>query len=128
MEKLTILVVDDEIIIRDLLYRSLTRLGYNVLTACDGLEAVRMYRDHQDEIALVILDYFMPNMNGWEAHEQIRAINSNVKTVLSSGQPEAKMTLAELPGITEILIKPYLINELQDVVQSALNGVQSDKE
>lgn len=120
MEKQTILVVDDEAIIRDLLFRSLTKLGYNVLTASDGMEAVDIVSNGNENISLVILDYYMPHMNGWEAHERIKEINPNLKTILSSGQPEAKTKLAELPGVTQILIKPYLVNELRDVVSSAL--------
>lgn len=120
MSKQTILVVDDENIIRELLDRSLTKLGFNVITAGSGEEALDIFQNHPDTISLVILDYFMPYMNGWEAHERIRAIRPDVKTIISSGQPEAKTKLTTLPGVTGILIKPYLIHELRDVVNSAL--------
>ncbi len=120
MDKKTILVVDDEHIIRDLLSRSLKRLGYNVVTAAGGYDALELYRSQSESISLVILDYIMPNLNGIELLEKLREINPGITSILSSGQPDAKLILETVDGIAGILMKPYLINELDEVVKDAL--------
>jgi len=81
----TILFVDDEETILDLAIQMLSALGYNVLPAGSGEEALRLYKSYQDKIDLVILDMIMPQMGGGETFDRMRQINPHVKVLLSSG-------------------------------------------
>ncbi|MCK5126887.1 MAG: response regulator [candidate division Zixibacteria bacterium] len=117
----TILVVDDELIIRDLLFRSLSQNDYRVILARDGFEAIDIYKAQTEKIDVVILDLQMPKMNGIEVLKKLRTINPNVSVILSSGYVE--LLNRELAGEfedIEILVKPYLITELYKAVQNAM--------
>jgi PAS domain S-box-containing protein len=81
----TILFVDDEDTILTLAGQMLTALGYDVFQAGSGEEALRLYKSHQEEIDLVILDMIMPHMGGGETFDRMRQINPHVKVLLSSG-------------------------------------------
>ena len=83
-----ILVVEDEMSARELAVIVLTRKGFEVLEAGDGLEGVEIFRKHAHEIRCVLLDLAMPNMDGDEAHKEIRKIRPDVPTILCSGYPE----------------------------------------
>jgi len=81
----TILFVDDEDTILVLAGQMLNALGYDVLQAGSGEEALRLYKSHQEEIDLVILDMIMPHLGGGETFDRMRQINPHVKVLLSSG-------------------------------------------
>lgn len=81
----TILLVDDEEIIIDVGKKLLEELGYRVLIARSGKEAIEVYRTHVDEIDMVLLDMIMPDMSGGETFEKLKEMNQEVKVVLSSG-------------------------------------------
>jgi PAS domain S-box-containing protein len=81
----TVLLVDDEEMLLDAGTDLLTHLGYHVLTAASGREALEQYKRHRDTIDFVILDMIMPDMDGEEAFTQLRAQNSKLKILLSSG-------------------------------------------
>jgi CheY-like chemotaxis protein len=81
----TILFVDDEDTILDLSRQMLSALGYNVLPAGSGEEALCLYKSYPEEIDLVILDMIMPQMGGGETFDRMRQINPHVKVLLSSG-------------------------------------------
>jgi CheY-like chemotaxis protein len=81
----TILLVDDEEITIDVGKKLLEELGYRVLIARGGKEAIEVYRGHVNEIDMVLLDMIMPDMNGSETFEKLKEIDQNVKVVLSSG-------------------------------------------
>jgi two-component system, cell cycle sensor histidine kinase and response regulator CckA len=81
----TILVADDEIMVLDIAIQYLEMLGYNVISANCGVEAATIYKEKQHEIDLVILDLIMPDMGGGEVYNIIKAMNPNVKVILSSG-------------------------------------------
>ena len=88
----TVLVVDDEEIVRSLAKKMVEIAGFSVLTANDGEEAVRVYREHQNEIACVLLDLTMPKMGGEETFRAIRQISPGVRVILSSGYSEETAT------------------------------------
>ncbi len=80
----------------------LKRLGFKVLTAGHGLEALEIFRMRKYEISLVILDLTMPGMNGWETLEALRALRPDIPVVLASGYDEARVmegAHAELPQV-----------------------------
>ena len=123
MKPRTILVVDDELIIRDLLYRSLTRLGYNTIIAAGGQQAVDIYALQHAEIDLVILDLLMPQLDGLAALDKMREINPDVTAIISSGHLESGTDLiAKELGAAGILIKPYLISELSELIEKTLGS------
>jgi len=118
-----ILLVDDEPAVRRVATLILTRHGYEVLVASDGVHALEIYRERQREIALVILDVTMPRMGGLACYEQLIQINPNVNVILSSGY-----SLEDLgprfpirPGV-RFVQKPYRIEELLEAVRSLLLG------
>ncbi|MBN1346379.1 MAG: response regulator [Phycisphaerae bacterium] len=84
----TVLVVDDEEVVRDIAAKVLDRAGFGVLTACDGQDAVRAFRRHADEILAVLLDRSMPGMDAKDVFAEIRRIRSDVRIVLTSGYSE----------------------------------------
>jgi len=118
----TILVVDDEEMVRNLARRLIERAGFTVLTAADGAQAVQLYRQHQAEIALVLLDLTMPRMDGQEAFRELRRISPSVRVVVSSGYSEEDATerFAGL-GLTGFVPKPYQPGELIATLKKALD-------
>ncbi|MDA8099165.1 MAG: response regulator [Nitrospiraceae bacterium] len=117
----TILVVDDEAMVKDLARDILKRYGYTVITAGGGAEAVSVYRERGPEIAAVLLDILMPDVDGKEAFRVIREINPEAKIVVSSGynQERDARALLEL-GAKGFVQKPYRIAELVKVVGDVL--------
>jgi two-component system cell cycle sensor histidine kinase/response regulator CckA len=120
----TILVVDDEPLIRDLAGRILENAGYSVLTAGSGKEAVEAYSQYQSDIALVILDLIMPEMGGKQCLEELLRINPQVKALIASGfaiKGEAKAFLdSEARGMVS---KPFNIRELLRSVRRVIDAV-----
>ena len=94
MEKLTILVVDDESRMRKLIKDFLTKEKYNVIEAEDGKEALDMFYDRKD-IALIILDVMMPKIDGWEVCREIREY-SDVPIIMLTAKGEEKDELKAL--------------------------------
>lgn len=117
----TILLIDDERVILDVAGRILQRLGYAVLQAQDGEEAVRLFAERQHEIALVILDMVMPRLSGREVFRRLQALNPEVRVLLSSGYSTDDDTQAILhEGVIGVVQKPYVMNELAHAVKRAL--------
>ncbi len=114
----TILLVDDEQMIRDLGTAVLTRAGYRVITAEDGQEAVETFQREFADIALVILDVTMPRMSGSDASRHMIRIDPSVRVLFSTGY--SADDLAELDGSQGLLSKPYRPQELVAAVRAAL--------
>lgn len=110
----TILVVEDEEMVRDLVLSRLSSLGYDTIHASDGEEGVAVFQERQNEIDLVLLDFVMPRMNGVEAFRELKRIKPDVKVILSSGYTE-DVVLEEFSGDRPagILHKPYRLEELR---------------
>jgi len=118
----SILLVDDEEAIADIGRRLLERLGYRVLSAGSGTEAVEIYRREQGGIDLIILDMIMPGISGGETFEQLKAINPSVKVLLSSGYSingQAKTILDR--GCKGFLQKPFGLGDLSKKVREVLD-------
>lgn len=119
----TILLVDDESIIRELGRDVLEQLGYNVFVAEDGLAALHLYEKHRDKIDLVILDLIMPNLGGKEAFERLRQINPKVKVIISTGYAKDEILEPLLDNRADGFIKkPYKIQNMAQVVKSVINA------
>ena len=93
----TILLVDDEAIIRNLGRTILQRYGYRVLLAEDGLEALQVYRQHGEPIDLVILDLVMPRLSGHDTLRQLQQLDPDVRVLFSSGYSAEQVTETD-PG------------------------------
>jgi len=114
----TVLLVDDEAMVLDVGVKVLKRLGYTVLEAKGGREAVEIYKANGNKIDLVILDMIMPNMGGGEAYDKMKEINPNVKVLLSSGysvDSEAKEILTR--GCDGFIQKPFTMKELSQSIR-----------
>jgi PAS domain S-box-containing protein len=109
----TVLVVDDESIIRDLARSALEATGLRVLEARDGLDAVEIFQAGIESIDLVLLDMTMPRMGGAEAFRHIRGLSPSTRVLLTSGytQRESLESLADLPP-DGFLQKPFRVREL----------------
>ena len=111
----TILVAEDEVSLRYLASTVLERLGYTVILAEDGLEAVNLFRANQSRIDLVILDLVMPRFSGRDALELMRAIRPDLRALFVTGYDDAA---AHVPGVdalisgANLLQKPYRVDML----------------
>ncbi len=118
----TILVVDDERMIADVLQETLRRLGYKTLVARNGQEALDLVRSHQGPIDLVLLDMAMPVMGGAEAYPLLKQVRPDVKIVLCTGFEERIVTDPLLErGADAFLLKPFrpttLAHEIRRVLE-----------
>jgi CheY-like chemotaxis protein len=118
----TILLVEDEDAVRKLAIKILERGGYRVLPACDGREAVDVFRLHADEISLLMLDAVMPNMGGREAYERIAAMRPGIPVLFCSGYSADVLQ----PGFAlrpemQLIQKPYLPDEILRRIHELLN-------
>ena len=106
MDKLKILVVDDESRMRKLVKDFLVKQNYEVLEAADGMEALDIFFDQQ-EIALIILDVMMPRMDGWQTCREIRSY-SKVPIIMLTAKSDEKDELQGFElGVDEYISKPF---------------------
>ncbi|MCK4426641.1 MAG: response regulator, partial [Deltaproteobacteria bacterium] len=118
----TILVVDDEEVVRDLTQEVLSVHGYNVLLAQDGLEAIHVYKAFGHDIDLVLLDMFMPRLGGKEAYEKLKEINPDIKVIFCSGYGRNHKIYEELRnGDLHCISKPFKVDVLVREVQQVLS-------
>ena len=117
----TILVVDDEEAVRSVAMAFLQEMGYRVLTASDGEEAVGIFRNSREPIDLVILDMVMPAMGGRECFRALKAIQPGLRAVLSTGYDFNAAVQGILEeGMRGFVQKPYQLLQLSEVVAAAL--------
>jgi PAS domain S-box-containing protein len=126
----TILVIDDEEIVRSTAQSALTRLGYEVITAATGAEGLEVLRSHDHTIRLVLLDLSMPGMSGEQTMREVRKIRPDVPVVLSSGFNEAEALRGfESQRLAGFLQKPYTGRTLAMRVRAAIGrGVTSSND
>jgi PAS domain S-box-containing protein len=113
----TVLVVDDELAIREMTRLNLETFGFRVITANNGAEAVALYAKRSDEISLVLTDIMMPVMDGAAAAQELRRINPDVRIVAVSGIEINEDTRA---NVNDFLAKPYTAVDLVKMVLSVL--------
>ena len=129
MEKLKILVVDDESRMRKLVRDFLEREGFAVLEAGDGQEAVEIFYEHKD-IALIILDVMMPHMDGWETCREIRK-DSKVPIIMLTARSEERDELQGFElGVDEYISKPFspkILVARAEAILRRTNAISQDK-
>ena len=118
----TLLVVEDEDMLLMSLQMILFEKGYNILTAKDGLEALKVYQENKDDIALVLTDLGLPTITGLEVCQQIKKINSDIRVILATGylDPEMKSEFLKA-GIRNFLFKPYDLRKVLKVIREVLD-------
>jgi CheY-like chemotaxis protein len=122
-----VMIVDDEDFVTFLAQRVLADAGYRVLIAKDGFEAIDIYRKSRD-IALIILDFTMPVMDGADVFEELLHIDPKVPVVLSSGFAEQERLRGMLArGLRGFIPKPYTQEKLLTQVRSTLDGLKSER-
>jgi PAS domain S-box-containing protein len=121
----TILVVDDEEVVRKVAKAALELYGYNVILANDGRDALHIFDQRANEIDLILLDLIMPNMGGEETYRQLRLRRPELRVILTSGysdtQAQARFTGK---GLASFIKKPYTAAQLGEIVQRVINAKQ----
>ena len=118
-----VLVVDDEHTVRAMVQLGLERQGFNVWQACGGREALRLYRKHRDDIAVVLLDVRMPGLDGPQTLEALRELNPEVRACFMSGDtggygPEQ----LRQRGDACVIDKPFLLEDMANVLRRVTRG------
>lgn len=119
----TVMIVDDEAVIVDVMQEVLETLGYRVICARSGKEALAQYQATQEKISLVILDMIMPDLGGGETFDQLKAMDPEVKVILSSGYSligQAKQIMAR--GCNGFIQKPFRIQEVSQKIREVLDA------
>jgi CheY-like chemotaxis protein len=125
----TVLLVDDEVIICALGKEMLQEIGFDVLTAEDGVKALELFESKKDEIVCVVLDLTMPSMDGEETFRELRRIKSDVRVVMSSGYNEQEVTQKFLgKGLAGFIQKPYKMIELQQKLREVIEAAPAEVE
>ncbi len=118
-----VLVVDDEPLVREVTGEMLAGLGYEVLKAASGKEALEVYGSRGSEIDVVVLDMIMPGMGGGEVNGALQEMDPSVRVILSSGYSvdgQASEILEK--GIRGFLQKPFRLEELSRRIREAMES------
>jgi PAS domain S-box-containing protein len=119
----TILLVDDEEVVTEATGMLLEKLGYRVITAGGGREALDIYNQKHAEIDLVIIDMIMPGMSGSDTFDGLKGINPSIRAILSSGYSlNGKAQAIMDKGVRVFLQKPYRLQSLARAIRKALEG------
>jgi two-component system cell cycle sensor histidine kinase/response regulator CckA len=118
-ESPTVLIVDDEALVLELLRTVLAGEGLVVLEARDGQEGLEVFKSNQSRIELVILDLNMPEMTGYDMQAELQIIDPDVKMIVVTGyMPDEE----RLVGVQEIVSKPIQIEKLTKIVREILDS------
>jgi CheY-like chemotaxis protein len=119
----TVLIVEDEDILRNVIKLMLEGNGIKVLTAVDGVEAVEVFTENKDKIGVVLSDLGLPRLGGWDASLKMREINPQVKLILASGYNNPQLETQILQsGANYFVTKPYNPSELLSMICRLLKG------
>jgi CheY-like chemotaxis protein len=117
----TVLLVEDEDLVRRMAAAMLEQLDFSVLEAKDGVEAVEMFRQRRDEIRCILCDLTMPRLNGWETLTALRKLVPGIPVILASGYDEAQVMAGDHPELPQVFLgKPYQLKGLRDAIRQAL--------
>ena len=118
-EKKAVLFVDDDEMVLEVGSLMLQKLGYSVLTASEGQEAIEIFK--KNKVAIAILDMRMPGMNGYEIYQQLKKINPKAKILLASGytgvHSEKKLISIGFDGFIQ---KPFILKHLSEKIEDIL--------
>jgi DNA-binding NtrC family response regulator len=115
-----ILVIDDELFVRELLQEFLTKEGYKVYTAESGEKGIELVKATPVEIALI--DLKMPGIDGISTLKEIKRIAPNTTAIILTGYPTIESSIEALrSGAYDYVVKPFKLNDLKNAIQKALN-------
>ncbi len=118
----TILVVDDDVVIRKLLERNLTKLGYNVITAENGLDAQKMIKANPEEIDLAIIDIMLPDLSGDQVVDAVRDLAPHIRFIMISGYPDSERVKDSMRDIRQAFLqKPIHPKALANTIRQLLD-------
>ena len=119
----TVLLVDDEALVRRAATRMLNSLGFTVAAVTNGAEAIEWVTDHPGEAAIVLLDMSMPGLSGADTFVRLKELEPSIRVIMSSGR-QRKEVLATLhdQGIAAFLPKPYRLTDLRDLLRQVITG------
>jgi two-component system, cell cycle sensor histidine kinase and response regulator CckA len=122
-ERKTIFVVEDEDPLRELLVRTLRDTGYRVISASDGVEALKVFGEARDRVDLVVLDLGLPKLSGYDVLKRIRELNPDLSIIVASGfsDPDLKESL-DRTGVNYFLQKPYKRSTILNVIRTLLTA------
>ena len=124
-----ILFAEDEVRQLKLMQRSFEAKGYRVLAAQDGVEAVELYRRHKNEIALVVLDIKMPKLDGWNAFQEMKRDDPELKAIVATAYPNSEVRSAMARGeLHDLFIKPYAVDIVLTRVSELTRSSSSNRE
>ena len=124
----SVLIVDDEQIVLDVLQRILSRLGYNTIVSGSGEEAIQTF--NQNAFDLVLLDVLMPERNGFEIAKIMRRTRPGQKIVMVTGLGEEAVeaqAISEKIGIDTVLSKPFSFDKVRSILDNLLNDEDEKK-
>lgn len=125
----TILLVDDEEMVLEVVGQIIESLGYNIILASSGDEAIDIYWKNRDRIDLIILDLIMPHMSGSATYDRLRGINPNIKVLLSSGYSiDGQATELLRRGCNGFIQKPFSNKELSRKIREVLDKTENMQE
>lgn len=125
--KIGVLVVDDDKLVRIMIKLGLERNGFEVWLATDGREAIELYRDQREQIAVALLDVRMPGLDGPATLDALRALNPDLPSCFMSGdlgsyEPEELLQR----GAAHIIAKPFQLDHLVDILRLLVRDVPAD--
>ena len=119
----TVLLAEDERLVREVMVQMLEALGYRVLAAEDGNRAMQLFSDCRGDVDLVIFDLAMPEMDGGELFTRLRHLNPRVKTLLTTGHHEvSQVQRMRAEGLNGFLPKPFTLDEMRLAVTEVMGG------
>ena len=118
-----ILIVDDEATIREITKAFLEKYNYRTLLASDGMEAITLYKNHNQEIDVVLMDLMIPSIDGLTAIRSLQAIDPKVKIIATSGSLSAdRLAILNAAGIQDFLSKPYTVARLLNILRKSIES------
>ena len=118
----TILLVDDEPYILDIGVKMLGKMGYTVIQACCGEDAIRVFQDEPEKFDLVILDLIMPDIGGGEVFDRLREIRPGVKVLLASGYAMGDAAAIIDRGCNGFIQKPFGLEKLSHAIREVIDN------
>ncbi|HOE90933.1 MAG TPA: response regulator [Candidatus Cloacimonadota bacterium] len=117
--KIKILVVDDELLLRDVLYNFLNRQGYDVIVAPDAEKGIEVARDNEPDIALI--DIKLPQASGIELTLQLKSLYPDLPIIIMTGYPSLDTAVNAMEnGANEYIVKPFRLDELTKIIHKYL--------
>lgn len=119
----TVLIVDDEEMVRSIASQMLEKLGYTVVAAASGAEAIDLFEQDPGRFDLVILDMVMPGIDGSKVFDKVKELDASIKCILSSGYSRDSQANAIMQrGCDAFIQKPFRLQDLSQLIESLIGA------